>query len=218
MRKRTPPPIPSTFGATPQGLPYPASTDPVSQGAANIQALAEATDARLVNPAPSASPPSSPIAGQRWALQAAPGVIWTFAYVPTDPTYKWWFIGGPELDAEILTGESTTSASFVDLATVGPTLTVPRTGEYDVTQWAHMNSSVASAVLGAGLYRDTLGEIREDFYSPSAVVGQVASASRRSRARVYSAGDVLTMRYASNGSATATYRFRVLTIRPRRVA
>lgn len=32
---------------TPLGLPYPAPTDPVSQGAANIQALANATDARL---------------------------------------------------------------------------------------------------------------------------------------------------------------------------
>lgn len=35
------------FGTTPAGLPYPAPTDPVAQGAANIQALAEAVDTRL---------------------------------------------------------------------------------------------------------------------------------------------------------------------------
>lgn len=39
-------------GVTPSGLPYPASSDPVANGAANIQALAEAVSAKyLLNPA-----------------------------------------------------------------------------------------------------------------------------------------------------------------------
>ena len=49
---------------TPKGLPYPASTDPVSQGAAAIQALALAVDARIPGIyANAAALPASPSPG-----------------------------------------------------------------------------------------------------------------------------------------------------------
>ena len=47
MKSRTPPPEVDPRATTPGGLPYPLASDPVSGGAAAIQALAEAIEPRL---------------------------------------------------------------------------------------------------------------------------------------------------------------------------
>lgn len=55
---------------------------------------------------------------------------WHLRYVAARSSNKWVFVGGPPMRAEVQTGESTTSTSYTDLATVGPTLTVPVAGSY----------------------------------------------------------------------------------------
>lgn len=61
------------------------------------------------------------------------GVMWHFRYVAADPTsFKWRFLGGPPLVSYVATEESVNSASFVALATAGPSIALPRSGDYDV--------------------------------------------------------------------------------------
>lgn len=52
--------------------------------------------------------------------------------------FKWEFIGGAALDNEVATEEATASAVYVDLATNGPTITVPFAGDYLVTAGAYI--------------------------------------------------------------------------------
>lgn len=90
------PEIPALQGATTKGLPWPPPTDPVSQGAAAIRALAEAVDP-FIPGAPSATPPASPKDGQIWTYlaDAAGGVLWTFRYrAASTSAFKWEFVGG----------------------------------------------------------------------------------------------------------------------------
>jgi hypothetical protein len=130
--------------ATPKGLPYPAATEPVASGAANIQALASAVDLRLT-PVPSTTPPVAPVDGQLWAIpvDAANGVVWLFRYNPAAPTYKWEFVGGPPWTAfePNLVGCAANTPN-----SLGPALITPRAGEYLVgcrCEW-----SAASAGIG----------------------------------------------------------------------
>lgn len=97
-------------GVTPSGLPYPASSDPVANGAANIQALAEAIDTYQ-----GGAGLQSNTAGNGPTL---PSGVWTLVYFYTP-------LAPPRGDAVTVTNEYT--------------LTINRAGLYYVfghTEWA----------------------------------------------------------------------------------
>ena len=76
------------------------------------------------------------------------GVRWHLVYDTTDgTTYPWLFIGGPALSATNTgTTMTTTSTSYVDLSTVGPSLTAPLAGEYRANWWFQAQHDTASGV------------------------------------------------------------------------
>ena len=75
------------------------------------------------------SPPGSPADGDLW-LYAGTGFHWMFVYDSSEATYKWKYVGGGCIDAAIPTDETfVDTGAIVDAATVGPTVTVPRTGD-----------------------------------------------------------------------------------------
>ena len=79
------------------------------------------------------TPPASPIDGDEWVFpaDAAAGVQWRFRYrAASASAYKWEFVGGASLVAQVYTEESTAAPGPVDLATVGPSLVPPRNGDY----------------------------------------------------------------------------------------
>lgn len=82
--------------------------------------------------------PSAPIDGQeiRYVANATNGIIWNFRYrAASTSAYKWEFIGGPPLYAEVGMGQAdqnTSSSSYVALSTPGPSITLPLAGDYDV--------------------------------------------------------------------------------------
>ena len=88
--------------------------------------------------------PGSPIDGQEvyYVASATNGVVWHLRYnAGSGSSYKWEFLGGPPLYAEITTGESTTSGSYTNLATIGPQITAPLSGDYMITISAYMTGS-----------------------------------------------------------------------------
>ena len=81
--------------------------------------------------------PSSPVDGQEAILVDSltnPSYQWRFRYnAGSTSPYKWEFIGGAAAHHYIQASEQTSSTAAADLATLGPLIVVPRSGEYDVT-------------------------------------------------------------------------------------
>jgi hypothetical protein len=107
---------------------------------------AAGNDARFANPAVVSALPGSPVDGQEvyFNADAANGVKWHLRYnAGSASAYKWEFIGGSALHAAVDAGEGTTSATYTDLATVGPSITLPLAGDYDVEAGAQLWNSAA---------------------------------------------------------------------------
>ena len=83
--------------------------------------------------------PGSPTDGQEVTLVdsfTAPTYAWRLKYVAAKVSNKWVFIGGSQIYAEVVTSEGTVSTTYVDLATVGPSIVLPVAGDYIVDHGA----------------------------------------------------------------------------------
>lgn len=60
------------------------------------------------------------------------GIEWHLVYRDAEATYKWRFLGGPPMKSEVFTFETTASTTYAALATAGPSIALPRAGDYDV--------------------------------------------------------------------------------------
>lgn len=80
--------------------------------------------------------PSNPVDGQEFTLVdslSAPTYSWRLRYVAAKASNKWVFVGGSPATVSVTATESTTSsASYADLSTTGPSFTVPVAGDYVV--------------------------------------------------------------------------------------
>jgi len=98
--------------------------------------------------------PASPSDGQEYTLvdsMTTPTYQWRFRYnAGSSSTYKWEYVGGADAYAEVTTDQSTSSTSFTDLATVGPSLTTPRAGDY-IVEWGARYYGGSSAAGGMAL-------------------------------------------------------------------
>jgi hypothetical protein len=93
--------------------------------------------------------PSSPVNGQEcyFLADATNGVVWHLKFRSASASgFKWEFVGGGSLYSEVLTAENTVSTSFVDLTTVGPQVTVPLAGDYDIEFSVIANHTIAGGV------------------------------------------------------------------------
>lgn len=170
--------------------------------------------------------PASPQDGQECLLlaDAANGVVWHLKYrAASSSAYKWEFIGGNSLRSEVATEELRIGATYGDLATVGPQITLPLAGDYIVSGGAHAwisgtgASQVFAAVkLGTAATADTEA-LAASYTIPQAVANaQGGQSSREILAAARAAADVLKMQYrASAGTGVWTRRW--LAVRPRRV-
>lgn len=92
--------------------------------------------------------PASPSNGQLFSLSLDGGFVWNFRYnAQSSSSYKWEFVGGPPLIAEVAASESTT-AGYVDLTTDGPSVDIPLDGEYICYFGAFFVSSSPTTVGG----------------------------------------------------------------------
>jgi hypothetical protein len=81
--------------------------------------------------------PTSPIDGQECYLvaDAANGVIWHLRYNAASASYKWEVVGGSPLAVEVAGAyETTSSGTYVALATAGPSITLPVAGDWVISQ------------------------------------------------------------------------------------
>lgn len=164
--------------------------------------------------------PVSPVDGQEvyYLADAANGVVWHLRYrAASGSTYKWEFVGGGPLTAEVAAAQSTASTTFVDLTTVGPSITVPLAGDYVFSMAANISQAGTGNVGIMGLKIGAAAVVDSVQSTPGfAGAGQTASHPILRRT-VAAAATVVKLQYAANTN-TATFSTRFLGVRPVRVA
>lgn len=206
-------------------LPYPVATDPAN-GPAGFQSLATAVEASVV-PGTVTSLPGAPYDGQviNYLADATNGIVWRLRYRSTAPApYRWEFIGGSQLLAEVLPGVNlsgpASGSNYMDIpGSPGPTLTMPLAGDYELEFGATVTwvSGVTPVGMAVGVARGATAPVTggETYLQPMS--GLALPAYRTTRVAVSAAQLVLTERYWLSAATTVQLQTRVLRARPVRV-
>lgn len=167
--------------------------------------------------------PASPRHGQEILFETGTaGVVWRLSYNALSASaYKWEYVGGPALAKTVETDEAVVSATYVDAATSGPSITVPLAGDYLI----RFGSECYTNTAGAALFMYTAPKVGAaatsdvDAVVPySAGFLQVHVPSRELPVKTLAAAAVLKLQYKTNdGTKTGQYRKRWLSALPVRV-
>jgi hypothetical protein len=167
-------------------------------------------------------PPASPVDGDLWSatnIEAGSNSRWLFQYDGGEVgASKWKFLGGPPLVALVAAGETIGSTgAYVALATPGPSITLPRAGDYDVSQAAYIFAPTGAAAemsydIGA------TGAIDADSFivGSGSTTSPNASSSCRSQRKTGLAAVTLTSKYKTNSGAPLV-QWRQMTVTPVRI-
>lgn len=186
------------------------------------------------------SPPPSPYDGQEWIYPVDPtnGISWKFRY-HVGQTLPWEFVGGAAVYTGITTEETPADTTvFRDLPTPGPLITVPRTGNYQVSWGCYFHNAGAAMLVGnVGVSRqgDAAGTLcqapagfpasaptlRFDTQAGAFVTSQVTAILGRTAGGVQLAAlDVLVLRYYASvaGGSGMAFGNRWMMITPVKVS
>ena len=171
------------------------------------------------------TPPASPSNNSIWVYVGS-GFYWMFVYDASETTYKWKFIGGSSLSAVVATDQTFATSGWVDPATPGPTIAVPRAGEYDVIAVANLyiSGQTAAATMYMGLTPssgtwDATGLGAQSFASLYTLGGVGVTPVVSDVIRGIAAGGTIKEQYQQGGGGgTPHCRQRVLKVWPRRVS
>jgi hypothetical protein len=174
--------------------------------------------------------PSTPSDGDEvyYVADATNGVVWHLRYNSGSASaYKWEYLGGGPLYAEVNTEEATaTTGAWVDLTTVGPSITLPLAGDYDfhwgaIAEWTGAGGSAGIAAAGISIGA-TDPSLSGNPNNPDVAVfrgaaaNQWSSVDRQRRKTVSSASTVAKVRYYTN-NLNGDWGSRWLSIVPVRV-
>jgi hypothetical protein len=215
--------MPAPSGSTPRlALPYPIPDDPVDVPR-DIKALADKLDGLgALSPPLVTTIPSAGAEGDEIRLVVAGQgntAVWRLLCSPTranDPAYPWIFMGGLPLAAVVETSETRPAgAGYGDLATVGPTLTLPAKGYYDISGSAAVNATsnfigAASVVAGASAPSASNDIVAAMGPSTAALTGATAGRTIR---RVFTTVVAVKLQYNAVG-APVTFANRWLWLAP----
>jgi hypothetical protein len=166
--------------------------------------------------------PSSPADGQRHVLvdsTSNPSYQWLMRYNSAEATYKWECIGGSFYAVSVETEEAPgSSGAWVNLATGGPSLTTPYSGDWDVLATCNLvNSAGSSQALRMGITSgDTTPSTGNDIEN-SVANGLRQLVSVFATVTGVSSGASLKMRYQAVASTSTAFGQRRMRIRPRRL-
>jgi len=134
--------------------------------------------------------PANPFDGQEVYLQvdATNGVIWHLRYrAASASAYKWEYIGGAPLMVETAAAAGPTNNQTY--TQIGPTLTVPNAGDYEITLWGNCGGDAGwncllTVKLGAAAAADNegIGDTNTGGSSPPAVWTSVSRVMKRTLA------------------------------------
>lgn len=157
--------------------------------------------------------PSAPSDGQDFYYSLPNGGQWHFRF--NERTGLWDFAGGPPLVSDVGDSEGTTSTSYADLTTDGPSLTMPFAGRYNFNAGANVFQSGTFYYWVIGLKIGSASE--EEWIAIHPTTGasdNYFSPSRAGERDVGAAGDVCKLRYKTTGGTTVSFRYRFLHATP----
>ena len=160
--------------------------------------------------------PGSPADGQEVILcddVSNPTYAWRFRYVAAKTSNKWVFIGGPPKIAVVPTAEATSSATYVALATAGPSFTIPVAGDYIITVGSLINpgatvGSIHSYDIGA------TGAVDANGAQWTGNTSWLGTPMKTNFHQGLAAGTAIVSKYRNQTAAAATYSGRSLTVQP----
>lgn len=203
-------------------------TDNVSSGSGSRFTVMEDGIALAGVAGTSSTPPASPVDGMIWRLPAdsSNGVYWFFQYDSSQATNKWVFMGGPPMFAAVNTDQTTGSLTYVDLGTVGPSITIPRSGDYIIELGFGMaptgsNFTDVTMLMAAKLGGAATSDANAVGLSTGSTAAQgLPSATRKLAPVALTAADVVKAQYriaASSGTSTTHFVNRHLFVTPVRI-
>jgi hypothetical protein len=146
-------------------------------------------------------------------VDATNGIQWHFGFESGEVTYKWRFLGGPPMFSEVATAEATASTGYVALGTAGPSIAIPRSGDYDVAvgcRGTNTNSATSDIMSydigGTGAVDADCGQCT--------IPGNTAFKPRRKTGLT---PVTLTAKYRVSLANTGTFDGRIMSVRPVRV-
>jgi hypothetical protein len=171
-----------------------------------------------------ATPPGSPANGDLWQLpaDATNGINWLFRYnAGSASAFKWEFVGGPPVLVQVAANQTLPAATGIsDLATVGPSFTPTRAGDY-VTAWGMQSAPGApgggTPFAGAVLCNPTANLGIGEATAP-AISAAYTSPAASGRVLGHAAGVELRVRYYNNNINTAAFANRWFSVLPSRVS
>ena len=170
--------------------------------------------------------PSSPFNGQEIYYQQKgvaaesdmekQGITWHLRYrAGSASTYKWEFVGGSAITQEIAAEQAATWETYKDLATVGPSVTAPLAGDYDVDMRCRaVNNGGELAVFSLKIGAEAPGT----FIAAAGGVGTAYnSLSRAAFITGITVSAVLKMQYRGTSAAECKFMERTMAVLPLRV-
>jgi hypothetical protein len=170
--------------------------------------------------------PATPLDGQEVVLTdslTAPTYSWRLRYTAgISDANKWIFVGGSPLEVGVQTAEGT-AAAWTDLATVGPQVTIPRSGLYIVAAGATVTNATANGGGQAAVKRGAAAVSNNDivaslFVTASNLNQAQGPGSREFPAAQMTAGEVYKLQYQGAVAGTGIFSARWLRLTPVRLA
>lgn len=153
---------------------------------------------------PSTTLPATPEDGQQAILvdsTAAPSWAWLMQY--SLAAGEWIFIGGSPASSEIVNTEGTSSTSYADLATVGPSFQVPYAGVYEI-EYGAWGIGKSSGVWGSDWVTPKVGAAAasddDSIQGAGTTSGNTQISSSRKIRKTAGKNDVIKLQYRISGS------------------
>ena len=135
-----------------------------------------------------------------------------------DSMSMWIFVGGDELFSEVTTAEATNSATYANLTTVGPSVTVPRAGDYLIEVGSEIALSAGAQTAWVSFDIAGAGAVDADGFRASGTSSLVAQGSRMRKKTSVAVFSTVIAKYKSDGTNNATYGRRWMRVKPIRVS
>lgn len=161
--------------------------------------------------------PLAPSVGDlcRYVADKTNGIIWSLEY-DGEGSFPWKVIGARYLWAEITTTEGTASTSYANLATVGPSITLPLKGDYDIEIGHRLFSGPAATDIFMSYAIGATAAVDADAVNQFGN-GQNSNFMRPRRKTALTAGAAIVAKYKTGAAGEAKWSNRWMRITPVRV-
>jgi hypothetical protein len=150
-------------------------------------------------------------------VDSANGIQWHLAYESGETTYKWRFLGGPAMYSEVAASEGTSSTTYAALATAGPSIALPRGGDFDVQTSMYTGPDAASRETDMSYDIGGTGAVDADAITTFAGTGgPFLAAICRTRRKTALGAVTLTAKYKVT-AGTGTFVRRTMLVTPVRL-